>query len=105
MTGYRLHHRRFFYLLVTPTVLVVAFLTLYPILVVFSNSLFAYDYVAGTRAFVGAAQYRAIASDTQFIQSVTNTAVFVVLAATLPDRLRGSCWRWSTIVRFGVGRR
>lgn len=87
MTGYRLHHRRFFYLLVTPTVLVVAFLTLYPILVVFSNSLFAYDYVAGTRAFVGAAQYRAIASDTQFIQSVTNTAVFVVLAATLQTAL------------------
>ena len=83
MTRHRLHHTRFFYLLVTPAVLVVAFLTIYPTLAVFSNSLFAYDYIAGTREFIGTANYPSILSDSQFIQSTTNTALFVALAASL----------------------
>lgn len=87
MTSYRLHHQRFFYLLLIPTVLVVAFLTIYPTLAVFANSLFEYDYIGGIRTFVGAANYRAIALDAQFIQSATNTALFVLLAASLETGL------------------
>ncbi len=87
MSSLQRRHPEFYYLLAAPTVLVVFFLTVYPSLTVFSNSLFEYDYIAGTRVFNGLENYRSILADSQFRQSVVNTTVFVALAATLETAL------------------
>ncbi len=68
--------------MVAPTVGVVAFLTVYPFVTVFSNSLFEYDYIAGTRTFVALDNYRSIVSDPQFVRSVVNTTLFVALSTS-----------------------
>jgi multiple sugar transport system permease protein len=87
MSTLRRRHPEFYYLLAAPTVVVVVLLTVYPSLAVFSNSLYEYDYIAGTRIFNGLDNYRSILSDSQFRQSVLNTTVFVALAATLETAL------------------
>ena len=78
---YQRHSTPFFTLLLAPTLLVVAFLTLYPVLSVFVNSLFRYDYIAGTRDFIALENYREIVRDDQFRRSVANTTLFVALVA------------------------
>lgn len=87
MSSIQRRHPAFFYLLAAPTVLVIAYLTVYPTLAVFSNSLFEYDYIAGTRLFTGLDNYRSILADSQFRQSVINTTLFVALAASLETAL------------------
>lgn len=79
--------RSFFTVLVAPAVVVAAILTLYPVLSVWNNSLFDFDYIAGTREFVGLRNYRSILSDGQFLQSVGNTVVFVMLAVVFETGL------------------
>ncbi|MDA3949524.1 MAG: sugar ABC transporter permease [Spirochaeta sp.] len=79
--------RSFFTVLVAPAVVVTAVLTLYPVLSVWNNSLFNFDYIAGTREFVGLRNYRSILTDGQFLQSVSNTVVFVILAVVFETGL------------------
>ena len=75
--------RAFFLLLIAPAVVVVMVLTVFPVFSVASNSLFDFDYIAGTRELVGFDNYRSILSDRQFLQSIGNTAIFVALAVLL----------------------
>lgn len=79
--------RGFFTALIAPAVVVVTILTIYPVFSVATNSMFDFDYIAGTRSFVGAGNYVSILSDRQFLQSIGNTVVFVALAVVLETGL------------------
>ncbi|MFP4153612.1 MAG: carbohydrate ABC transporter permease [Alkalispirochaeta sp.] len=81
-----MHSRReraFFSALIGPAVIVVLILTVYPVVTVATNSLFDFDYIAGTRELVGVENYRSILSDRQFLTSIGNTVTFVVFAVIL----------------------
>ncbi|MFW5643212.1 MAG: carbohydrate ABC transporter permease [Alkalispirochaeta sp.] len=81
-----MHSRReraFFSALIGPAVIVVLILTVYPVVTVATNSLFDFDYIAGTRELVGVENYRSILSDRQFLTSIGNTVTFVVIAVIL----------------------
>jgi hypothetical protein len=75
--------RAFFSALIAPAVVVVMILTVYPVVTVATNSLFDFDYIAGTRELVGFDNYRSILSDRQFLTSIGNTVTFVALAVIL----------------------
>jgi len=81
-----MHSRReraFFSALIAPAVIVVLILTVYPVVTVATNSVFDFDYIAGTRELVGFENYRSILSDRQFLTSIGNTVTFVALAVIL----------------------
>lgn len=79
---------RFFVLLLAPAAVVVAILTLYPVLRVATDSFFDYDFIAGTRDPVGLENYRSVLRDPQFREAAANTLRFVVMA-TAAETLAG----------------
>jgi multiple sugar transport system permease protein len=79
----RQSHSLFYYMLFLPALLVVGYLTVYPIGRILTDSFFEYDYIAGIREFVGVSNYVRIGSDNGFRVAVRNTTVFAATATAL----------------------
>ncbi|MCH3917443.1 MAG: sugar ABC transporter permease [Spirochaetia bacterium] len=70
----------FFYWLMLPTVLVIAILTIYPLIRVFTLSFYKYNFISDTPTYIGTKNYATITHDALFWQSLKNTLVFSMLA-------------------------
>lgn len=75
--------KHFFFIILLPAVVVVAFLTVFPVGSVVYNSFFRYDFISGIRTFVGFANYRSIVAEELFHRSFRNTLVFTASASIL----------------------
>ena len=75
-------------LLLSPALLIVLGLTVYPLLQVAYFSLFRYDYTADTKSFVGFLNFLTILKNRFFLTSIRNTVVFT-LVATAAEVLGG----------------
>ncbi len=73
----------FFFIILLPALTVVAFLTVFPVVTVFYNSFFKYDFISGIREFVGIANYRSIIAEELFHRSFRNTLLFTISASVL----------------------
>jgi multiple sugar transport system permease protein len=67
-------------LLLVPALVILLLLTVYPLVSVAYISLYQYDYIGGTKRFVGLENYARLADDLFFLASVRNTVVFSLLA-------------------------
>jgi multiple sugar transport system permease protein len=67
-------------LLLSPALLIVLGLTVYPLLQVGFFSFFRYDYTAGTKEFFGLFNYIDILKNRFFLTSIRNTIVFAITA-------------------------
>ncbi len=76
-------HSIFFYLIFLPALLLVLFLTTYPIGNVVYNSFFDYDFISGSREYIGLENYRSIIAEELFHRSFQNTLIFTVSASVL----------------------
>jgi multiple sugar transport system permease protein len=76
-------HSVFFYLIILPALLLVLFLTTYPIGNVVYNSFFDYDFISGSREYIGLGNYRSIIAEELFHRSFQNTLIFTVSASVL----------------------
>lgn len=73
----------FFYIAIVPAFAIVAFLTLYPLINVVLDSFYRYNFIAGTRDFVGVTNFARIAREAVFQRSFRNTVVFTASASLL----------------------
>lgn len=73
----------FFYGALAPAFLIVAFLTLYPIITIFYDSLFRFDFIQDTREYLGIANFVRIAAESLFQRSFLNTVLFTAAASIL----------------------
>ncbi len=82
-TRFRTNVRRasFFYAALAPAFIIVAFLTIYPIINVVYDSLFRYDFIRDTREFIGLTNFVRIAGETLFRRSFANTVAFTAMAS------------------------
>lgn len=71
----------FFYVAIAPAFAIVAFLTIYPLLNVFYDSVFRYDFISGAREFTGLLNFQRIAGETVFRRSFLNTVIFTASAS------------------------
>ncbi len=71
----------FFYAALAPAFIIVAFLTIYPIINVLYDSLFRYDFIRDTREFIGLTNFVRIAGETLFRRSFANTVAFTAMAS------------------------
>lgn len=67
-------------LLLSPALVIVLGLTVYPLLQVGLFSLFRYEYAAGTKEFIGLHNYLEILKNRFFLTSIRNTVVFAITA-------------------------
>lgn len=67
-------------LLLLPALIIILLLTVYPLVSVAYISFFYYDYIGGTKQFVGIDNYTRLANDLFFLVSIRNTVVFSLLA-------------------------
>ncbi|MCK9598566.1 MAG: sugar ABC transporter permease [Sphaerochaeta sp.] len=72
----------FYYILITPAVLLMVWLTVYPVLDVLVLSFYDYNYITDVRKFAGLKNFQQILSSELFRDSFVNTLIFS-LAATL----------------------
>ncbi len=70
----------FFYTLIAPAVIIMAWLTLYPVLHVIVLSLFKYNYISDVKTFVGFGNYLEILQERLFRRAFWNTLLFSVVA-------------------------
>lgn len=68
-------------ILMSPAVLVLSVLALYPVARVVIDSFYEVDYASGHRTLVGLANYRAVAADAEFGASFLNTLQFTIVAS------------------------
>jgi multiple sugar transport system permease protein len=67
-------------LLLLPALILLATLSLYPLVSVLYFSLLDYDYISGARRFVGLLNYSYLLGDPFFLVSVRNTVIFSVVS-------------------------
>jgi multiple sugar transport system permease protein len=67
--------------LMSPAVLVLGALALYPVARVLIDSFFSVDYASGHRSFIGLANYRSVIADGEFGTSFVNTIQFMIVAS------------------------
>jgi multiple sugar transport system permease protein len=67
-------------LLLLPALILLATLSLYPLVSVLYFSLLDYDYISGARRFVGLLNYSYLLGDRFFLVSVRNTVIFSVVS-------------------------
>ncbi len=70
----------FYYLIFAPALIVIVFLTVYPIVNVFHMSFFKYNYLSDTKIFIGLKNFKRIMGDDLFHTAFLNTIVFSVVA-------------------------
>lgn len=88
-TSLRLWYERHFnLLLLLPALSVIVFLTVYPVVNVFWLSLHKYNYLEGTKTFVGLGNYLRLLGDKFFLQGLKNTFLFST-SATIAEVLLG----------------
>jgi len=78
----------FYYGIIAPAVVLMIWLTLYPVLQVLGLSFFKYNYISDVRTFVGLGNFFQILRENLFQQAFLNTLVFSV-AATVAEVLLG----------------
>ncbi len=66
----------FFILILLPALLVILFLTVYPVINTITLSFFKYNYLADDKIFIGFKNFITIGSDTVFRTAFSNTVVF-----------------------------
>lgn len=74
---------RFYYLIMLPAFAVVVFLTAYPVLRVFANSFYKYNYLNNVRLPYGLTNYIQIITDNLFQTSFLNTVIFSLIATAV----------------------
>lgn len=79
----RAAYNSFFYLIFAPALLLILFLTIYPITSIVYDSFFRYDFISNTREFIGLQNYSRIVGEELFQRSFTNTLIFTFVASTL----------------------
>ncbi|MBD3307663.1 ABC transporter permease subunit [candidate division KSB3 bacterium] len=72
--------RYFRFLILAPALIIVAFLTIFPIVSVFYTSLHKYSYMQGTKSFIGFNNFIRLANDRFFLVSLKNTFEFAILS-------------------------
>lgn len=82
------HDRYFNYLLLIPALLLILFLTVYPVINVVYLSFYEYNYIHGVKSPVGFSNYLEIAGDRFFVQGLKNTLLFS-LSATFAEVVLG----------------
>ena len=70
----------FRFIILAPALIIVALLTIYPIVSVFYTSLHKYSYIQGTKSFVGFKNFARILNNTFFLISLKNTFEFAILS-------------------------
>lgn len=77
-----MHFRRnsFYYFLIAPSLLLMLWLTVYPVLNVLMLSFFDYNYIADVRLFIGFDNFKQIVSSKLFQDSFFNTLIFSLVA-------------------------
>ncbi len=73
----------FYYGLIAPSVLLMVWLTVYPVLDVLHLSFYDYNYITDVKAFIGLKNFRQLFSSTLFQDSFRNTLVFSLCATLL----------------------
>lgn len=66
-----------------PTILVLAVMTVYPVLCTGAYSLTDYNYLKGTHNFIGLQNFKTLFANTYFRQAVVNTVFFTICAVAL----------------------
>jgi multiple sugar transport system permease protein len=66
----------FYWSILLPALIVMLWLTLYPMITVFLTSFQNYNYISGRRSWIGLGNYRNILTDRVFLTSFWNTIVF-----------------------------
>ncbi len=79
----RISYNSFFYIIFAPALLLVLFLTAYPLGTVLHDSFFRYDFITGAKDYIGFQNYIRIAGDELFQRSFRNTLVFTFFASVL----------------------
>jgi len=74
---------RFYYLILFPAFAVIVFLTVYPVIQVFVNSFYKYNYLNDVRLPYGFTNYVTIIKDDLFRTAFANTIVFSVIATAV----------------------
>ena len=82
------HEQHLNLLLLLPAVLVIAFLTIYPLANVIRLSFYEYNYLRGTPRFIGLTNYFRLFGDRFFLEGLKNTFLFSI-SATLAEVLLG----------------
>jgi len=82
------YERHFNFLLLLPALLIIVFLTVYPIVNVVQLSFYKYDYLRGIKTFIGVGNYLRLSGDRFFLQGLKNTFLFSI-TATLTEVLLG----------------
>lgn len=70
----------FYFAIIAPSVVIMAWLTLYPVIQVMSLSLFDYNFISDVKKFVGFDNYKEILKSTLFRDSFFNTLQFSLIA-------------------------
>lgn len=78
----------FNYLLLIPALLLMLFLTVYPVINVVYLSFYEYNYIRGVKSWVGLSNYLGVVGDRFFLQGLKNTFLFS-LSATSAEVLLG----------------
>ncbi|MCK9482695.1 MAG: sugar ABC transporter permease [Bacteroidia bacterium] len=80
-TKERIVYSSFYYMIFAPALLVILFLTIYPITTILYDSFFKYHFVTNVRSFVGLANYTQIIKEELFQRSFLNTLIFTLVAS------------------------
>jgi multiple sugar transport system permease protein len=80
-TKERIVYSSFYYMIFAPALLVILFLTIYPITTILYDSFFKYHFVTNVRSFVGLANYTQIIKEELFQRSFFNTLIFTLVAS------------------------
>lgn len=79
----RASHALFFYLMLVPALAAILLLTAYPLGTILYDSFFRYDFISGSRSFIGLQNYFRIAGEDLFQRSFVNTVVYSLVASVL----------------------
>jgi len=66
----------FYWLILSPALIVMIWLTVYPMITVFLTSFQNYNYISGKRAWIGIENYKNILTDKLFLKSFWNTILY-----------------------------
>lgn len=80
MISKNIKNNSFYYIIFLPAVIVIIFLTVYPIFDVLSLSLYKYNYLSDSKTFFGFKNFVRIFNDQTFQRSFINTLIFSTLA-------------------------
>jgi multiple sugar transport system permease protein len=82
------YERHFNFLLLLPALIIIIFLTVYPIVNVVQLSFYKYNYLRGGKALIGFGNYLRLSGDWFFLQGLKNTFLFSI-TATMAEVLLG----------------